>query len=116
MRIRVGCEFAYESGQPVPMLMLVRAQTGGDHETLYESRWTEPDVPVREYVDAFANRCWRFVAPTGLFRIRYDALVATTAAPDLVVPDAALVPVDDLPDDTLVFTLPSRYIQSDLLV
>ena len=98
------------------MLMLVRAQPDGEHETLYESRWTDPQVALHEYVDHYANHCWRFVAPIGRFRVRYDALVSISGEPDPVVPDAALVPVENLPDPTLVFTLPSRYIQSDLLV
>jgi transglutaminase-like putative cysteine protease len=116
MRVRIGCEFDYESLGPVPMLMLVRAQPDGEHQTLYESRWTEPEVPVHEYVDAFDNHCWRFVAPEGRFRIRYDALVDITGEPDSVVPDAPLSRVEDLPDSALVFTLASRYIQSDLLI
>ncbi len=98
------------------MLMLVRAQPDGEHQILYESRWTEPEVPVREYVDVFGNYCWRLVAPAGRFRIRYDALVAISPEPDLVVPDARLVPIDELPDSTLVYTLASRYVESDLLV
>ena len=48
--------------------------------------------------------------------MRYDAVVEVSGEADLVVPDAPLVPVEDLPDDTLVFTLPSRYIESDLLL
>src|ERR1700704_6300142 len=116
MRIRVGCEFEYASEAAVPMLMMVRAQPDDGQHTLYESRWTEPRIAVRDYVDAFDNHCWRFTAPTGPFRIRYDAVVATSSEPDLVVPDAPLVPVEDLPDVTLVYTLASRYIQSDLLV
>jgi transglutaminase-like putative cysteine protease len=116
MRVRIGCEFDYESLGPVPMLMLVRAQPDGEHQTIYESRWTEPEVPVHEYVDAFDNHCWRFVAPEGRFRIRYDALVDITGEPDPVVPDAPLIRVEDLPDSALVFTLASRYVQSDLLI
>jgi transglutaminase-like putative cysteine protease len=116
MRIRVGCEFDYASEVPVPMLMLVRAQPDGEQQTLYESHWTEPKILVREYVDGFANHCWRFTAPTGRFIIRYDALVGISSKPDEVVPDAPLTPVEDLPDATLVYTLPSRSIQSDLLV
>jgi transglutaminase-like putative cysteine protease len=116
MRLRVGCEFDYDSDSAVPMLMLVRAQPNGDHQTLYESRWTEPEIPVREYVDSYGNHCWRLVAPPGRLRIRYDALVAISGEPDPVVPDAPVVPIDDLPDSTLVYTLASRYIQSDLLV
>jgi len=116
MRIRVGCEFEYASEAAVPMLMMVRAQPDGEQQTLYESRWTEPQLAVREYVDTFENHCWRFTAPAGPFRIRYDAVVVTSSQPDPVVPDAPLVPVEDLPDATLVYTLASRYIQSDLLV
>jgi transglutaminase-like putative cysteine protease len=116
MRIRVGCEFDTESEAPVPTLMLVRVHPEGEHQTVYESHWTEPEVHVREYVDGFDNRCWRFTAPAGRFRIRYDAVVATSGQLDEVVPDAPLIPVEDLPDSTLVFTLASRYIESDLLV
>ena len=116
MRLRVGCEFGFLSDAPVPMVMLVRAHPRGEHQTLYESRWTDPRIPISEYIDGFDNLCWRFVAPTGRLRVRYDALVAITGEPDPVVLEAPLVPVEHLPDSTLVFTLPSRYIQSDLLV
>ena len=86
-RLRVGCEFDYESDSPVPMLMLVRAQPDGEHQTLWESRWTEPQVPVREYVDTFGNYCWRFVAPAGRFRIRVGGVtVVITPAGRLAAP------------------------------
>ena len=113
--VRIGCEFEYQSDLPVPMVLLVRPQPAGQHRTLYESRWTHPDVPVREYVDTFGNACWRLVAPGGPLTIRYDAVVEIPRTPDPVHPDLPLTPVDKLPDDTLEFTLPSRYVESDLL-
>jgi transglutaminase-like putative cysteine protease len=113
--VRIGCELEYESDFPVPMAMLVRPWPDDRHHTLYESRWTRPDVPVREYVDSFGNACWRFVAPGGSITIRYDAVVEIPRTPDPVHPDLPLTPVQDLPDDTLLFTLPSRYVESDLL-
>ena len=116
MRVRVGCEFKYETQAPVPMLMLVRARPDADHEIRYESQWTEPNLDVREYRDGFGNPCWRLVLPAGAPVVRYDALVEVSGEADPVVPDAPLVPVQELPDDTLVFTLPSRYIESDLLL
>jgi len=116
MRVRVGCEFRYQTQAPVPMLMLVRARPDAEHETLYESTWTEPNVPLREYRDSFGNPFWRLVLPSGDSMIRYDAVVNVNPEPDPVVPDAPLTPVEDLPDDALVFTLPSRYIESDLLL
>ena len=77
MRVRVGCEFSYESEAAVPMLMLVRPRPT-DNRIEYEARWTDPELPIREYLDVFGNTCWRFTAPGGELRIRYDALVAVS--------------------------------------
>jgi transglutaminase-like putative cysteine protease len=116
MQVRVGCEFNFESDFPVPMLMLVRPRIDGQHRTVYESRWTEPAVELREYLDGFGNSCWRFMAPGGPITLRYDAVVDIAGEPDPVSPGADVVSVQDLPDDALVFTLPSRYVESDLLL
>ena len=116
LRLRVGCEFILEADAPVPTLMLVRARPDEEHHTLYESHWLRPEVPLHEYVDSFGNFCWRFTVPAGGVTVRYDALVETSREPDPVHPEAALVPVEALPDDVLLFTLPSRYIESDLLI
>ena len=116
IQLRVGCEFQFETDLPVPMLMLVRPRIDGEHHILYESRWLHPDVPLHEYVDGFGNTCWRFTTPGGPLTIRYDAIVEIDQEPDPVHPAAQQVLVQDLPDDTLVFTLPSRYVQSDLLL
>jgi transglutaminase-like putative cysteine protease len=115
MRIRVGCEFQYDSDAPVPAVMLVRARADGTHRTVYESRWAEPGLPIREYLDSFGNPCWRLTFPGGPATVRYDAVVDIDDEPDPTVPGAELTPVGELPDDALQFTLPSRYIESDLL-
>jgi transglutaminase-like putative cysteine protease len=97
------------------MLMLVEPRVDGAHTVLQSGRWLTPSAPVRNYRDAFGNACWRFVLPGGPMTIRYDALVELSAEPDQMPLDQPLVPVHDLPDDTLTFLLPSRSIQSDLL-
>jgi transglutaminase-like putative cysteine protease len=115
-RVRVGCEFGYESDGPVPMLILAQVRPDDGHGIIYESRWTQPAVPIHEYADSFGNVCWRLTAPGGPLTIRYDAVVDIEGEPDPVLPELPLRPVQDLPDDTLTFTLPSRYVQSDLLM
>jgi transglutaminase-like putative cysteine protease len=115
VRLRLGCEFEYDSAAEVPMLVFVRPHADNLHHTLYESRWTSPSVAIHEYRDTQNNDCWRLTAPPGQFTLRYDALVEVSGEPDPVVADAPLIPVQDLPDDSLVFTLASRYVQSDLL-
>jgi transglutaminase-like putative cysteine protease len=117
VRVRIGCEFEIESDGEVAMLMLVRPRPDADHRVVQESQAVEPTtIPLREYVDGFGNRCWRFRTPAGVLQVRYDAVADVPDEPDLVVPDALLVEPDALPDDTLVYTLPSRYVPSDLLL
>jgi transglutaminase-like putative cysteine protease len=115
-RLRVGCQFDYQSEVSVPLLMLVRARRDGAHRALHESRWVSPETPVGEYADAYGNRCWRLVVPPGRISLRYDAVVEVDGEPDPIEPDAALTPVEQLPDETLVYTLPSRFVESDLLM
>lgn len=116
MRVRVGCEFGWETDGAVPTVMIVRPRADIEPKIVYESRWVDPNVPLHEYTDAFGNICWRFVLPGGPLTIRYDAVVEMAHQADPVVPDARIHPVEELPDDVLVFTLPSRLVESDLMV
>ena len=53
--------------------------------------------------------------PTGGAIVRYDALVEVPSSYDEIVPQAAQTPVEELPDEALIYTLPSRYCLSDAL-
>jgi transglutaminase-like putative cysteine protease len=54
--------------------------------------------------------------PGGPLLLRYDAIVEISGQPDPSPVALPLVPVADLPDETLLYLLPSRSIQSDLLM
>ena len=74
-----------------------------------------PSIPITAYRDAFGNWCSRIVAPQGQLRLSADAVVNDTGPPDVVAASAQQHPVQDLPDETLVFLLGSRYCETDLL-
>jgi transglutaminase-like putative cysteine protease len=114
--VRVGCDLVYESPAPTPMLFLVRARERDRHRLLDERRLVEPDVKVDEYVDGFGNTVWRLVAPEGPLRLVYDAVCEAPVAPDPFEPGLRKTPVEALPHDVMVYTLPSRHCQSDLLI
>jgi transglutaminase-like putative cysteine protease len=115
MRINVGCEFVFQAASPTPLVAQILPRRDGPHLLLSETQRLEPRVASHEYLDLFGNRCWRLTVPEGAFSLRYDALVELVPVADPVVPEAGQAMVDQLPDETLLFTLPSRYIQSDLL-
>jgi transglutaminase-like putative cysteine protease len=76
---------------------------------------TEPKTPLHEFHDLYGNVCYRTIMPAGSFRVMYDAVVEVPGGADDVVPNALQVPVEQLPDEVLHFTLPSRYCLSDVL-
>jgi transglutaminase-like putative cysteine protease len=114
--VSVGCDFVYESEYPTPMMMIVRPQVSPALRLLEESRLIEPQVPIDEYIDGFGNCVWRLVAPAGTLHVRYDAIAEVMAAPDPLLPDLPRTPVERLPGEVLVYTLPSRHCQSDLFI
>jgi transglutaminase-like putative cysteine protease len=116
LRVRVGCDFTYTSVYPTPMMLIVKPKDWAHHHVLDEYRLIEPGIPVRDYVDSFGNHVWRLTAPVGELHIRYDAVVEVPATGDPVYPDLPRTEVENLPNDVLMYTLPSRYCQSDLFI
>jgi transglutaminase-like putative cysteine protease len=70
---------------------------------------------MHTYHDSYGNRCQRILLPIGEHVLYYNALVQVTDAWDEVAFDAPQMPVEDLPDDVLLYTLPSRFCLSDVL-
>lgn len=104
----------YEMMQPTPMLLTL--SPGYNHRLIQEQRTVSPQVPIHEYIDGFGNQIWRLVAPIGTVHINYHAIAETSPLPDLVMPNLPKTLVENLPDDLLIYTLPSRYCPSDLFI
>ena len=113
--IRVGCDIAYEFAGPTPAVFLVRPSTGPRQRLIEESWATTPATSYHDYTDVFGNSCRRLVLPAGPVTIRYDALFDTPPAAEPADWNVEQHLVQDLPDDALVYTLPSRYCLSDVL-
>jgi transglutaminase-like putative cysteine protease len=116
MRIRVGYDFIYSFRQPTPMILTVSIHYSRASDIIVPDHLTtDPLVPVSTFRDGFGNLCSRIVAPAGQFRIKSTGLVRDTGLLDVVVPYALQHAVKDLPEETLVFLLGSRYCETDLL-
>lgn len=115
MQIRVGCEFRYESNWPTPAVMQVQPHPEIEQHILYETWENTPEIAFHAYSDIYHNVCQRMVIPPGEQVLRYDATVEVSGQPDEVALDAVQHPVEELPDDVLLYTLPSRFCLSDTL-
>ena len=116
MKIRVGFEIAYRCAQRTPMLLVLNVHHSRASDMLRpDVLVTRPSVPVTGYHDMFGNWCSRIVAPAGRIVLTADGIVSDTGEPDSVAPDAQQLPLEDLPEDTLVYLLGSRYCETDVL-
>jgi len=116
MKISVGYEMIYEFPQPTPMIVVMGVHfTRASDIITPDYLMTSPSVPVAPYRDSFGNWCSRIVAPEGRIRLFANGVVRDSGMPDVVVPSAAQHCVEDLPADTIVYLLGSRYCETDRL-
>ncbi len=116
MLIRAGYEIAYDSQQPTPMLLnlSVHPSRTRDLRTPHQIQFNPP-IEARDYTDGFGNACTRILAPAGRLTISTSFDIEDTGEPDRQSPGAIQHPVQELPDDVLVFLLGSRYCDTDRL-
>lgn len=72
-------------------------------------------MDVRGYTDLYGNRCLRTVLPAGRSGLGYRAVAVVPDRAEEADQDAPECAPDALPDDTLIYTLPSRYCLPDVL-
>jgi len=116
MRIHVGFEMIYDCPGPTPMIFNLNVHFTRVSDLIGRDDLVfDPPVPVEAYRDGFGNWCTRIVAPAGRMRVTANAVVNDTGLPDIIVADAQQIPVSELPVDTLVYLLGSRYCETDRL-
>lgn len=116
MRIRVGYELIYDCPQPTPMMLALNIHFSRVSDLVVPDHLiTTPSIPIRAYRDTFGNWCSRIVAPQGQLRLSTDAVVNDSGEPDVIAPFAQQHQVQELPEETLVFLLGSRYCDTDRL-
>src|SRR5438045_2564118 len=102
--------------QPTPMLRMVNVHYARVSDIVVPDHLViSPSIPIRAYRDGFGNWCNRIVAPAGRTRLSANGIVKDTGEPDVVAAEAQQHAVQDLPDETLVFLLGSRYCETDRL-
>ena len=116
MLIRAGYDISFTTEQRVPMLACLSVHPSRNKDLRTAQRiFTGPDVPVYDYIDSFGNSCTRLTIPAGGITISCGFVIEDSFEPDPVVPEARQVPLEDLPDEVMLFMLGSRYCETDRL-
>jgi transglutaminase-like putative cysteine protease len=116
VKIRVGYEMIYDFPQATPVIMVMGVHFSRASDVITPDYLvTSPSVPISPYRDGFGNWCSRILAPSGRMRLSANGVVRDSGVPDPVVAEASQHAVQDLPAETLVYLLGSRYCETDRL-
>lgn len=116
IQLRIGYELVYTCPQPTPIILTLHVHSSRVSDLVrVDHLFTAPAVPVTAYRDGYGNWCSRIVAPAGETRIWTDALINDSGVPDPVALLARQHAVEELPAETLLYLLGSRYCETDRL-
>lgn len=116
LKLRLGYELNYDFPQPTPVILVVNIHDSRAADIIVrDDLVAEPHTPISRYHDSFGNHCHRILAPAGKLRLTTDAVISDSGRPDEVGCSAAQDTVQDLPEETLLYLLGSRYCETDLL-
>ncbi|AGT09953.1 transglutaminase-like domain-containing protein [Paracoccus aminophilus] len=116
MLLRYGYRIVFETDGALPLVTQLAARPERRMDLrVPEIVRTFPAVHHTSYTDGFGNLCTRLTAPDGRFELTSDAIIADSGLPDPICPEAGQDPVDELPDDVLIYLLSSRYCEVDLM-
>ncbi len=112
MHLCTSCDLTFEITVPTPFILMLRPRSGAQQWIASEKYTVIPRVPVSEFTDTYGNLCQRLIAPSGSFSISTCAEVILADNVDRAG-DAPFVEIHDLPDDVLIYLLPSRYCETE---
>jgi transglutaminase-like putative cysteine protease len=115
MLLNVRATATYElAAESFMYLMVEPGLVGRGHRVREERLTTSPAQFCEINRDLYGNLQRQLVAGMGLFSFDFTATIEAAANVPLT-PEATEQPPQDLPPDVMIYTLPSRYCQSDLL-
>lgn len=115
LTVRVGCNLVYETNLFTPVSFLLRPHRDIHCLVLQERADFGPYLQPHEFEDSHGNLTCRTMLVPGRNVIDMDAYVAVSSQPDRWEVNRPSLPVNEIPQDLLRYTLPSRYCDSDKL-
>lgn len=115
--IQIGCELIYALPYAAPLMFALEPKEQLGQRILQSEYRFEPQPELfSTYQDSYGNRIWRLFAPAGVCHLYHNAIIEVSSGLDSALPELRKVPVQDLPDEVIIYTMPSRYCPSDLFL
>jgi transglutaminase-like putative cysteine protease len=116
MQIRYGFDIALNLAQPSTVITMMDVHSDARGGITCEGPLElNPILPAQRFTDDHGNVVRRLSAPAGVSSISLDGTFYCDGKTDEIAPSAELIPVSNLPPETLQFLRASRYCETELL-
>ena len=115
MKLRASCVLKYNFEQATPALFMLKAVPGAAQHIIEQEFTITPAVPVQTHIDCYGNEGQRVLLSAGPCEVK-NVIVADTSDVIDVAAGAPPTPMLELPADTLIYMLPSRYCHPQLML
>jgi transglutaminase-like putative cysteine protease len=117
MLIRCGYDISFEAETRTAMMAMLSLHPSRHQDLQTAQRlMISPDIPLYHYEDGFGNIATRLTVPPGGVTLSCDFVIEDSGEPERPAPVGPQTPVEDLPDDVMIFLLGSRYCETDRLM
>lgn len=116
MYIRIGFDIAYSFPHPTDMILMLYTHPSRSAFLMAPERLSsDPPMAIEDFIDVYGNHCARAFFPGGRLHLRNDAIMVDGGLPDILTPFARQHSIRELPTDTLLYLLGSRYCEIEKL-
>ncbi len=112
MKLRVSCSLRFQILEASVLILMLRPFRGVQQFINREVYIIKPVIPMIESTDSFGNLLQRIMVPVGHFLIYTSTDVIVSDRVEVAL-SKNFVEIQHLPNDVLIFLLPSRYCESD---
>ena len=112
MLLNTSCTFKFYISEPTPFIFMLRVQSNSNQFIISEEFNVKPNIEITQFQDIYGNFYQRLVAPPGKFRLQSNTkVILKDNCNDAFAKE--FIEVDKLPQDVLLYLLPSRFCESD---
>jgi transglutaminase-like putative cysteine protease len=116
MLIKGGYNLAYDFLDYTPVILTIHIRPEETAKLVEPETFTLfPETSYVNYIDSFGNKCTRLIAPPGRLSIWNRFVMADDGLPEQLPVSAYQHTVPELPEDTLLYLLGSRYCDTQKL-
>ena len=112
MWLSTSCTFKFHISDTTPFLFMIRPRGDLNQHITFEEFVIKPNLKIMQFQDIYGNSYQRFIAPPGKLKVQSNARIKIHKNYNNAF-GKEFIEINSLPENVLLYLLPSRYCESD---